>query len=97
MSALDTQLQAALKGVKYDDLRARVAALSARYRAEEVDDTTVGMADHLDCLAYAVFRMPATYAAIRSALLAADVHVGAFATHLDLGGPLGDEVQTDRR
>lgn len=89
MSALDTQLQAALKGVKYDELRARVAAMSARYRAEEVDDTSVGMADHLDCLAYAVFRMPATYAAIRSALLATDVHVGAFGTHLDLGGGTG--------
>ncbi|MGW1340576.1 small ribosomal subunit Rsm22 family protein [Kribbella sp. NPDC002412] len=89
MSALDTQLHAALKGVTYDDLRARAAAMSARYRAEQVDDTTPGMTDHLDCLAYAVFRMPATYAAIRSALLAADVHVGAFGAHLDLGGGTG--------
>ncbi|MEU4606219.1 small ribosomal subunit Rsm22 family protein [Kribbella sp. NPDC023972] len=93
MSTLDTQLNAALNqaldGVTYDALRARVSAVSARYRAEQVDDTTLGMADDLDCLAYAVFRMPATYAAIRSALLAADAHVGAFATHLDLGGGTG--------
>jgi len=93
MSSLDTQLNAALiqalTGVKYDAVRARVTAMSARYRAEQVDDTTLGMADDLDCLAYAVFRMPATYRAIRTALRAAATHVGAFDTHLDLGGGTG--------
>ncbi|MFG1813888.1 small ribosomal subunit Rsm22 family protein [Kribbella sp. NPDC049174] len=87
---MDTQLNAALtqalNGVRYDALRARVAAMSARYRAEQVDDTTLGMADDLDCLAYAAFRMPATYHAIRAALLAVDIDV---ATHLDLGGGTG--------
>ena len=87
---MDTQLNAALthalNGVRYDALRARVAAMSARYRAEQVDDTTLGMADDLDCLAYAVFRMPATHHAIRAALLAVDTDV---ATHLDLGGGTG--------
>ncbi len=87
---MDTQLNAALnqalEGVPYDALRARVAAMSARYRAEQVDDTTLGMADELDCLAYAVFRMPATYHAIRAALLAVDTRT---ATHLDLGGGTG--------
>ncbi|TDD29584.1 rRNA methyltransferase [Kribbella turkmenica] len=93
MSSLDTQLHAALSqalgGVKYDGLRARAAAMSARFRAERVDDTTLGMADRLDCLAYAVFRMPATFHAIRAALRAADAHVGAFGTQLDLGGGTG--------
>ena len=87
---MDTQLNAALtqalNGVRYDALRARVAAMSARYRAEQVDDTTLGMADDLDCLAYAAFRMPATYHAIRTALLAVETQV---ATHLDLGGGTG--------
>ena len=93
MSSVDTQLHAALlhvlHGVEYDVLRARVTAMSARYRAEQVDDTTPGMGDDLDCLAYAVVRMPATYRAIQSALRAAQRHVGAFATHLDLGGGTG--------
>ncbi|GAB2644179.1 small ribosomal subunit Rsm22 family protein [Kribbella swartbergensis] len=96
MSSLDTQLNAALSraltGVTYDALRARVAAMSARYRAELVDDTTLGMADDLDCLAYAVFRMPATFHATRAALRAADRHVGSFGTHLDLGGGTGSAV-----
>jgi ribosomal protein RSM22 (predicted rRNA methylase) len=83
---LSAALNQALNGVTYDALRARVAAMSARYRAEVVDDTTLGMADELDCLAYAVFRMPATYSAIRTALLAVDTPVE---THLDLGGGTG--------
>ncbi|TCO51068.1 ribosomal protein RSM22 (predicted rRNA methylase) [Kribbella antiqua] len=91
MSASDTSLDAALRqilnGVKYDALRARITTMSNRYRTELVDDTTPGMADDLDCLAYAVFRMPATYRAIRSVLQAAAV--SDVRTHLDLGGGTG--------
>lgn len=94
MSFEDTQLHAALirvlDGVPYDVLRRRVMALSERYRAEGIDDCTRGMRDELDCLAYAVVRMPATARAIHAALVAVDRHVvGAFATHLDLGGGTG--------
>jgi len=94
MSFVDTQLHAALSrvlaGVQYDVLRRRVAALSERYRCERVDDGTPGMRDDLDCLAYAVVRMPATCRALHAALLAADRHVvSTFTTHLDLGGGTG--------
>ncbi len=79
-----------LAGVQYDVLRRRVTALSERYRCERVDDSTPGMRDDLDCLAYAVVRMPATCRALHAALLAADRHVvSTFTTHLDLGGGTG--------
>jgi ribosomal protein RSM22 (predicted rRNA methylase) len=94
MSFVDTQLHAALlrvlAGVQHDVLRRRVIALSDRYRCERVDDSTPGMSDDLDCLAYAVVRMPATCRALHAALLAADRHVDStFTTHLDLGGGTG--------
>jgi ribosomal protein RSM22 (predicted rRNA methylase) len=94
MSFADTQLHAALlrvlDGVQYDVLRRRALALSDRYRSELIDDGTPGMGDDLDCLAYAVVRMPATSRAIHAALLAADRHVlGSFTTHVDLGGGTG--------
>jgi ribosomal protein RSM22 (predicted rRNA methylase) len=94
MSSVDTQLHAALAraaaGVPHDELRRRVAALSHRYRAEQVDDATPGMSDALDALAYAVFRMPATLRALHAALSMAERHVSAsFTTHLDLGGGTG--------
>ncbi|MFC9688617.1 small ribosomal subunit Rsm22 family protein [Kribbella sp. NPDC056951] len=93
MSSVDTQLHAvllrALNGVKYDVLRTRASELSARYRDAAVADASPGLRDNLDCLAYAVVRMPATYRAIQAALRAADLHVGAAGTHLDLGGGTG--------
>lgn len=94
MSFVDTQLHAALlrvlDGVQYDVLRRRVSELSDRYRSASIDDNTPGMRDDLDCLAYAVVRMPATARAIHAALLAADRHVlGSFTTHFDLGGGTG--------
>lgn len=94
MSSVDTQLHAALAramtGVPHHELRARVSALSHRYRTEQVDDTAPGLSDALDCLAYAVIRMPATFRALHAALSAAERHVDAsFTTHLDLGGGTG--------
>jgi len=94
MSSVDTQLHAALSqalsGVAHDELRRRVSDLSDRYRAERVDDASPALNDALDCLAYAVVRMPATFRALHAALLAADRHVlTSFATHLDLGGGTG--------
>lgn len=94
MSSVDTQLHAALAraiaGVPHHALRTRVSALSHRYRTEQVDDTTPGLSDVVDCLAYAVIRMPATFRALHAALSAAERHVDAsFTTHLDLGGGTG--------
>jgi ribosomal protein RSM22 (predicted rRNA methylase) len=94
MSSVDTQLHAvltrALSGVPHHELRRRAAALSHRYRTEQIDDATPGMSDALDALAYAVVRMPATFHAITAALAAVDRHVDqTVTTHLDLGGGTG--------
>ena len=90
MSFPDTALLHALKGVKYDVLRARVIALSDRYRSEGVTEARPALQDDLDCLAYAVVRMPATCRALHAALLAARRHIAAdLKTHLDLGGGTG--------
>ncbi|MET9273249.1 small ribosomal subunit Rsm22 family protein [Kribbella sp. NPDC003557] len=94
MSSVDNNLHAALAraadGVPHHELRRRVAALSQRYRTEQIDDATPGMSDPLDALAYAVVRMPATFRALHAALSTAEHHVDApFTTHLDLGGGTG--------
>jgi ribosomal protein RSM22 (predicted rRNA methylase) len=94
MSFVDTQLHAvlmrALSGVPQHELRRRAAALSYRYRTEQIDDATPGISDALDALAYAVVRMPATVSALDAALAAVERHVdGTVGTHLDLGGGTG--------
>ena len=90
MSSVDIQLHAALAravaGVPYDELRGRVAALSHRYRTEQIADAAPGMRDALDALAYAVVRMPATFRALHAALSTVQ-HPPT--THLDLGGGTG--------
>ncbi|HEY3556830.1 MAG TPA: small ribosomal subunit Rsm22 family protein [Kribbella sp.] len=94
MSSVDTHLHAALaralNGVPQQELRRRAAALSHRYRTEQIDDTTPGMSDDVDALAYAVVRMPATFRAVHAALTTVERHVDtSISTHLDLGGGTG--------
>lgn len=60
--ALDTLLH----GVSRSDLADRSARLSCGYRSGETSRTTIG--SFSDALAYAVTRMPATYAAVSAAL-----------------------------
>ncbi|RZT17146.1 ribosomal protein RSM22 (predicted rRNA methylase) [Kribbella sp. VKM Ac-2569] len=90
MSSVDIQLHAALAravaGVPHHELRGRVAALSHRYRTEQVADTAPGMRDALDALAYAVVRMPATFRALQTALSTVEHQP---TTHVDIGGGTG--------
>ena len=94
MSSVDTQLHVALaralSGVPHQELRRRADALSHRYRTEQIDDTSPGITDDVDALAYAVVRMPATFRALHAALTTVERHVDAsISTHLDLGGGTG--------
>ncbi len=81
-------LQTLLHGVSRTDLADRAARLSREYRSAETSPTTIG--SFSDALAYAVTRMPATYAAVSAALASTaeqlpDWHPGSI---LDLGaGP----------
>lgn len=77
-----------LEGVSRSLLSERAARISAHYRNGGRSDH--GLRDHLDALAYAVARMPATYAAVRNVLNRLQQRCPAFnpAAILDLGsGP----------
>jgi ribosomal protein RSM22 (predicted rRNA methylase) len=95
MPSLERELTAALftaaTGAKRVTLRARATTISTRYRSGQINDEVVGMTDDLDALAFAIYRMPATYRALVAALAAADRHVGngLCRTHVDLGGGTG--------
>lgn len=86
-TALGEALHAATRGVPIAQLAAAVRRLSDRYR-QELPASTPLMASATDVLAYAAYRMPATYAACRAAFsfLPADVDVSSV---LDLGGGTG--------
>jgi ribosomal protein RSM22 (predicted rRNA methylase) len=65
--ALRQAVDAALQGISVRDLAAASDALSQRYRAE-LRDGRLHVADDLAACAYLAARLPATYAAIRTAL-----------------------------
>ena len=62
---LSSALQAKLENISRTDLRASAQRISERYRAGGGSDV---IRSEFDALAYAVVRMPATYAAARAAL-----------------------------
>lgn len=63
--ALLTAIAVLLEGISRKDLAQRAERLSAHYRQ---GGTSAAVANEADALAYAVARMPATYAAIRAVL-----------------------------
>ena len=64
-SALRTALDAKLEGLPRQDLASRAATISKAYR-DGGSSITIG--SELDALAYAIVRMPATYAAVTACL-----------------------------
>lgn len=95
MTSVGERLRGALDGV-LDGLPVRQAAgaverLIASYRGRTPTDTPV-LRDRADVAAYAAYRMPATFEAVRAALaaLAGTVPEGwAPASHVDIGGGTG--------
>ena len=84
---ISAALQDRLENVSRAALRERARAISDRYRAGGTSDT---ICSDLDALAYAVVRMPATFAAVRAALGLGSAIVPTFAPQsmLDVGaGP----------
>ncbi|MGN6572686.1 MAG: small ribosomal subunit Rsm22 family protein [Pseudolabrys sp.] len=80
-------LKAKLENVSRNDLKARAQRISETYRG---GGTSGVIRSELDAIAYAIVRMPATYAAVRAALTQATDIVTDFAprTLLDIGaGP----------
>jgi ribosomal protein RSM22 (predicted rRNA methylase) len=83
-------LDGVLSGVAVRDVAAAVDRLIERYRAGAPAEQPI-LTGAVDVLAYAAYRMPATYAAARSALAALRRAVPGLAPrrHLDLGGGTG--------
>lgn len=73
---LSAALQSKLENVSRAALRASAQAISERYRAGGASDI---IRSDFDALAYAVVRMPATYAAVRTALAQAAEIIPGFA------------------
>jgi ribosomal protein RSM22 (predicted rRNA methylase) len=83
-------LDAALAGMSARELSGSVDALIERYRIDEPAAEPI-LARSVDVVAYAAYRMPATFAAVRAALTHVALAVPTFApkTQLDLGGGTG--------
>ncbi|WP_406266953.1 small ribosomal subunit Rsm22 family protein [Streptomyces sp. NBC_00191] len=88
--ALRTTLAALLDGLPPKQAAQAVDRLIANYRGTTPTDTPV-LRDRSDVAAYAAYRMPATFEAVRSALAAlrAAAPEWAPATHTDIGGGTG--------
>ena len=87
--ALREAVDRAIAGARPDDLARAAAVLSARYRSE-TRDGRFHVADSTAALAYAAYRLPATYAAIRQCIETIGEAAPEFAptTLLDVGaGP----------
>ncbi|PWJ27380.1 ribosomal protein RSM22 (predicted rRNA methylase) [Branchiibius hedensis] len=86
-SSLSDALEAATRGVPVAQLTAAVRRLSDRYRQESPASAPL-MASAIDVVAYAAYRMPATYAACHAALSSLPTEV-VVSSVLDLGGGTG--------
>ncbi|MCX4582575.1 small ribosomal subunit Rsm22 family protein [Streptomyces sp. NBC_01481] len=88
--ALRTTLAALLDGLPPKQAAQAVDRLIANYRGNTPTDAPV-LRDRSDVAAYAAYRMPATFEAVRSALAAlrAAAPEWAPATHTDIGGGTG--------
>lgn len=96
MSEISTELRAALErasaGASTVAVTAAVERLSGRYRTVAAADAPI-LSSPTDVLAYAVYRMPATYAAVRLALEhGVDAGLGRVESLVDLGGGTGASV-----
>ncbi|WP_432026578.1 small ribosomal subunit Rsm22 family protein [Streptomyces sp. 1222.5] len=87
---LRTALAELLDGLPSKEVAAAVERLIANYRGDTPTDAPI-LRDRADVAAYAAYRMPATFEAVRSALAAfADaVPGGTPGSHLDVGGGTG--------
>ncbi|ROP53575.1 small ribosomal subunit Rsm22 family protein [Streptomyces sp. PanSC9] len=87
---LRTALAELLDGLPSKEVAAAVDRLIANYRGDTPTDAPI-LRDRADVAAYAAYRMPATFEAVRSALAAfADAVPGATpGSHLDVGGGTG--------
>ncbi|ADB31558.1 Ribosomal small subunit Rsm22 [Kribbella flavida DSM 17836] len=90
---LRTALDAVLSNAPSKELSASFQRLSTRYREEQAATAPI-MATPTDVVTYSAYRMPATFAAVRSALeqVAAVLPEFGPANQLDLGGGTGAAI-----